>query len=82
MPAVQNAKKYKARLDARLKRLKIGRSELAHEANMDPSQITRWFATDIEPKLSSIEKVEAAISRIRTRRRNAKIKAEMRDLGL
>lgn len=39
-------------------------SRVAVKAGIDPSQISRWRARDIEPRLSSIERLQDAHARL------------------
>lgn len=40
-------------------------SRVAAKAGVDPSQVSRWKGTDIEPRLSSIERLEAAFEKLK-----------------
>lgn len=37
------------------------------EAGVDPSQVSRWKATDIEPRLSSVERLQEALASLKAK---------------
>lgn len=67
---------YKRNLLKRLKHFGIPQAEAAREAGMNPTVFARWFHTDIEPRVSSMIRVEEAIQRLKAlRAANARLKA-------
>lgn len=59
---------YPAELKERLARLSISHGELSRESGIGPTQISRMFNKDMVPTLANIERIEAAVERIRQRR--------------
>lgn len=42
-------------------------SDVCHEAKMDPSVVSRWKATSIEPRLSTLEKLQDAYEKLKAK---------------
>lgn len=63
---------YTADLRKRLVRYGITQSDLARATLISPTQLTRWFNTDMEPSLTNVRKIELAIARIRAKQERRK----------
>ena len=57
-------KDYMQELDERLKKHGISHGQLAREAEISGTQLSRWFNTDIDPSLKNVVKIEAALHRL------------------
>jgi predicted transcriptional regulator len=67
---------YTGDLKRRLKTYGISHGALSRELGVLESQVSRWFNTSMQPRLSNILKIEAAVAAIRKRNeKEAKKKA-------
>lgn len=58
---------YTDDLRARLAKAKISHGALAREGGFDPSQLSRWFNTPMQPSLRNVQRLETALERLQKR---------------
>lgn len=63
---------YTADLKARMEKVGVTPAELAKRAGISPSQLSRWFTTDMQPRIESIQKLEEAHAAILADRKGKK----------
>jgi transcriptional regulator with XRE-family HTH domain len=62
------AKQYFTQLQKHLTRLCITHAELAREAKVDKTQLSRWFSGRVQnPTLQTVHKLDRALSRLKKR---------------
>ena len=55
---------YTSGLKARMQAADVTNATLAAEAEIDPSQLSRWFNTEMQPSLRNVNRLEAAFARL------------------
>lgn len=63
---------YSGDLKRRLEKYGISHGELARRTGIDPSQLSRWFNTPLQPSQKNVVRIELAILEIRASQRKAK----------
>ncbi len=66
---------YTNDLRERLKEYGITHGELSRESGINPSQLSRWFNTSIQPRLENVQRIEQAVARIRAHRKKERKRA-------
>lgn len=67
---------YIEELEKRLQKHDISHGELARESGISPTQLSRWFNSNIEPTLKNVRKIEEALLTILRKRRRAERRKE------
>lgn len=55
---------YTKDLKSRLKKAGISHGALARQAKIDPSQISRWFNSPMQPSLANVQRLEKAFAKL------------------
>lgn len=62
---------YIIKLKERMRSAGVSAAELSRTTGISPSQISRWFTTEVRPSLANIEKLERAMIRLKKRGKGA-----------
>ena len=62
---------YLTKLKERMDRAGITAAELSRAAGVSPSQISRWFRTNMRPNFKNLERIELAMERLSRRKGKA-----------